>query len=244
VLGANDSLQADAARSNCLTGVVFVPNVRVGPSFDACVRWDATDGHQRRRLDVQLEVPAHVHRARRERQWRAEEIVTRWTVESESLQLLSRLGWTKSSIKPGDRIRVTGARARNGDPAMRCRTIDLPDGTSLSCFPTEEGPNSVFSLNQLPYEERRLTQRSQRPEGSSHRYATFRETLDVVGLHCRPTGTARRIANERFGGSAIVRSRSNVPAPPRCGAASSVSARSASSALIVRSVIESSYIGR
>jgi len=66
--------------------------------------------------------------------------LTRWTVESESLQLLSRLGWTKSSVKPGERIRVTGARARNGDPAMRCRTIDLPDGTSLSCFPTEERP--------------------------------------------------------------------------------------------------------
>ena len=67
------------------------------------------------------------------------EIVTRWTVESESLQLLTRLGWTKSSIKSGDRIRVTGARARNGAPAMRCRTIDLPDGTSLSCFPSQEG---------------------------------------------------------------------------------------------------------
>jgi len=68
------------------------------------------------------------------------DIVTRWTVESEGLQLLSRLGWTKSSIKAGDRIRVIGARARDGSPAMRCRTIDLPDGKSLSCFPSEEGP--------------------------------------------------------------------------------------------------------
>ena len=66
--------------------------------------------------------------------------VTRWTVESESLHMLTRLGWTKSSIRPGDRIRVTGARARNGAPAMRCRTIDLPDGTSLSCFPIQETP--------------------------------------------------------------------------------------------------------
>jgi len=65
---------------------------------------------------------------------------TRWTVESESLAMLSRLGWTKNSIKPGERIRVTGARARNGDPALRCRTVDLPDGTTLSCFPIEEGP--------------------------------------------------------------------------------------------------------
>jgi hypothetical protein len=64
--------------------------------------------------------------------------VTRWTIESESLQLLSRLGWTKSSVKPGQHIRVTGARARNGDPALRCRTVELPDGTSLPCFPIEE----------------------------------------------------------------------------------------------------------
>src|ERR1700704_3663316 len=41
-------------------------------------------------------------------------IITRWTVESESLHMLSRLGWTKSSIRPGERIRVTGARARDG----------------------------------------------------------------------------------------------------------------------------------
>jgi hypothetical protein len=67
-------------------------------------------------------------------------IVTRWTVQSESLHMLSRLGWTKSSVRFGDRIRVTGARARNGDPAMRCRTIELPDGKSLACFPTPEGP--------------------------------------------------------------------------------------------------------
>jgi len=66
--------------------------------------------------------------------------LTHWTVESESLQLLSRLGWTKSSIRPGDRIRVIGARARDGSSAMRCRTIDLPDGKSLACFPIEEGP--------------------------------------------------------------------------------------------------------
>lgn len=66
--------------------------------------------------------------------------LTRWTVESESPQLLSRLGWTKGSVRPGESIRVTGARARNGDPAMRCRTIDLPDGTSLPCFPIEEHP--------------------------------------------------------------------------------------------------------
>jgi len=66
--------------------------------------------------------------------------LTRWTVESESPQLLSRLGWAKSSIRPGERIRVTGARARNGNPAMRCRTIELPDGTSLPCFPIDEQP--------------------------------------------------------------------------------------------------------
>ena len=62
---------------------------------------------------------------------------------------------------------------------------------------------------------------------------TVRHTLDALGLSRRPTGAACRIANERFGRMILVRSRSDVPATPHCGAASSVSARSAISALIV-----------
>ena len=76
--------------------------------------------------------------------------VTRWTVESESSQLLSRLGWTKSSIKPGDRIRVTGARARNGAPEIRCRTVDLSDGESLSCFPIQETEPRSMLPGEIP----------------------------------------------------------------------------------------------
>jgi hypothetical protein len=63
-----------------------------------------------------------------------------WTVESESPYLLARLGWTRESIKPGDRIRVVGAPARNGAPMLRCRTVELAEGTSLPCFPTYGRP--------------------------------------------------------------------------------------------------------
>ena len=59
-----------------------------------------------------------------------------WTIESESPYLLTRLGWTKQSIKPGEWIRVTGARAKNGAPQLRCRSVDLADGKSLPCFPS------------------------------------------------------------------------------------------------------------
>ena len=62
-----------------------------------------------------------------------------WTVESESPYLLTRLGWTRESVRPGERIRVTGARAKSGAPTLRCRTVELDDGTSLPCFPTYPG---------------------------------------------------------------------------------------------------------
>jgi len=51
-------------------------------------------------------------------------------------------------------------------------------------------------------------------------------TLDAVGLLGRPIGAARRIANERFRISGDRSSRFDGPFQPRCGAASSSSARS------------------
>jgi len=61
----------------------------------------------------------------------------RWTLEAEALNLLRRNGWTKDTLKPGDEISCTGARAR--DPkllAMKCFTVTLPDGRKLKATPT------------------------------------------------------------------------------------------------------------
>ena len=61
--------------------------------------------------------------------------VEHWTIETESLLILRRLGWTKDMLKPGDVITTTGARAKNGALMMRCKVLDLPDGRELPCFP-------------------------------------------------------------------------------------------------------------
>jgi hypothetical protein len=63
--------------------------------------------------------------------------IEKWVIESESLYVLQRLGWTKDLIKPGQRISSIGGRARNGTTTMRCKTIELSDGRKLPCFPSE-----------------------------------------------------------------------------------------------------------
>jgi hypothetical protein len=65
--------------------------------------------------------------------------VEHWAIETESLLWLRRLGWTKDMLKPGDPVSATGARARNGTLVMRCKTISLPDGRELPCFPDTTG---------------------------------------------------------------------------------------------------------
>ena len=57
----------------------------------------------------------------------------RWIVESEGPVALERLGWTKSTLMPGDAITVVGARARDGSARLRCATVTL-GARQLSCF--------------------------------------------------------------------------------------------------------------
>lgn len=65
---------------------------------------------------------------------------TRWTIESEGPAALERLGWSKSTVKAGDVLVITGARARDGGARLRCATVTLIDGRRLSCFPSPGGP--------------------------------------------------------------------------------------------------------
>ena len=62
----------------------------------------------------------------------------RWTLEAEAMNMLRRNGWTKDSLKAGDAIACTGARAR--DPkvyAMKCFTVEFPDGRKLIATPIQ-----------------------------------------------------------------------------------------------------------
>jgi hypothetical protein len=51
-----------------------------------------------------------------------------WTAESQSPNLLSRRGWSRSTLKPGDQITVTGHPVKNGVPAMSAQKIVFADG--------------------------------------------------------------------------------------------------------------------
>ena len=64
-----------------------------------------------------------------------------WRLEIEAVNLLRRYGWTKDSLKAGDKISCIGARAK--DPAVfaqKCFTVEFPDGRKLVATPAGEPP--------------------------------------------------------------------------------------------------------
>jgi hypothetical protein len=54
-----------------------------------------------------------------------------WALELTAPHPLQRYGWTNTTVKPGDRIVFTGGPAKSGAHALRCTTIQLPDGKKL-----------------------------------------------------------------------------------------------------------------
>lgn len=60
--------------------------------------------------------------------------VEHWMIEIDSPLALQRLGWSKDSLKPGDRVTCSGARAKDGSPRMRCTKVELADGAVLQSF--------------------------------------------------------------------------------------------------------------
>ena len=56
----------------------------------------------------------------------------KYIVESVSPLGLSRIGWTKSSLKPGDQITVTGNLSKNGSHILRLKKIVFPNGKELT----------------------------------------------------------------------------------------------------------------
>jgi hypothetical protein len=58
--------------------------------------------------------------------------VEKWRGELGSLPMLSRFGWSKHAVKPGDDLNVFGNRAKNGSRFLRITKIVLPDGKELT----------------------------------------------------------------------------------------------------------------
>jgi hypothetical protein len=54
--------------------------------------------------------------------------MTEWTAELQSPNLLARRGWSRSTLKPGDEVIVTGHAVKNGAPAMSGSKITFEDG--------------------------------------------------------------------------------------------------------------------
>jgi hypothetical protein len=57
--------------------------------------------------------------------------VTNWAVETDSPNVLSRAGWTKTTLKPADEVTVIGYPAKKQAAAMRLVTLSLADGRRL-----------------------------------------------------------------------------------------------------------------
>src|SRR5262247_2699052 len=54
-----------------------------------------------------------------------------WVLEAQPRGTLLQIGWTTTTLKPGDKVTFIGSPARNGSPFMWVRAIQLPDGRSL-----------------------------------------------------------------------------------------------------------------
>jgi hypothetical protein len=57
--------------------------------------------------------------------------IEKWQGELTAPNKLSRAGWTKNTLKPGDSVTVTGYRTKSGSHAIWIRNLLGPDGTPL-----------------------------------------------------------------------------------------------------------------
>jgi len=58
--------------------------------------------------------------------------VQKWAIETRGgPNALSRAGWTKDTLKPGDEVTFTGHPAKNGTSSMRLAKVTLANGKEL-----------------------------------------------------------------------------------------------------------------
>jgi hypothetical protein len=63
--------------------------------------------------------------------------VERWGVEGGSPNVMFRLGWTRDTLPPGTRVKVSGSPAKDGAKRMNSRSIEFPDGKKLELGGTQ-----------------------------------------------------------------------------------------------------------
>jgi len=62
-------------------------------------------------------------------------VIEHWTAETQGPNMLTRAGWSKKILKPGEEITVTGNRAKNGGTSMRMEKVVLANGKELKQYP-------------------------------------------------------------------------------------------------------------
>jgi hypothetical protein len=60
--------------------------------------------------------------------------IEKWVAGGASPNRLSRSGWTRDTLKPGDSITVTGYRARDGSNLLRFDSVALADGSAIGGY--------------------------------------------------------------------------------------------------------------
>jgi hypothetical protein len=65
--------------------------------------------------------------------------VTRWQCEGGSPNTLTRQGWSKDSLKEGDKVTIDGYRAKDGSNTCNSSSVTLPDGKRLFAGSSIEG---------------------------------------------------------------------------------------------------------
>jgi hypothetical protein len=65
-------------------------------------------------------------------------VVEHWSVELENPHILGHAGWTKDTLKSGDRISVTGGRAKDNSFRLRAVSVQVPDGRKLPALAVTE----------------------------------------------------------------------------------------------------------
>src|SRR5688572_16423065 len=57
--------------------------------------------------------------------------ITKWQCEGGAPNSLTRNGWTRDSLKPGDEITIDGFLARDGSKTCNARSVKLANGRSV-----------------------------------------------------------------------------------------------------------------
>jgi Family of unknown function (DUF6152) len=60
--------------------------------------------------------------------------IQRWIGEGPSPNQMIENGWTKETLKPGDRISIVGNPSKTGSPVVRLRWVTLPNGRDLFAY--------------------------------------------------------------------------------------------------------------